>query len=140
MTVESFSNLFLCKCCSSLGSDGTVPMLGGKFVASSPMENFSPVGIPSVDWLELQQSTLARDKMKRLGIVGEEGAANLSENSWNSVNHHPKSWSNLAVQPGINSLSGNRSGINGIQSESSLFSSSLSDIFTRKSKCFCLCL
>lgn len=116
------------------GSDGTVPMLGGKFVASSPMENFSPVGIPSVDWLELQQSTLARDKMKRLGIVGEEGAPNLSENSWNSVNHHPKSWSNLAVQPGINSLSGNRSGINGIQSESSLFSSSLSDIFTRKMK------
>ncbi|XP_031277248.1 protein MEI2-like 1 isoform X2 [Pistacia vera] len=117
-----------------VGTDGMVAMSGNKLVASSPPEIFSPIGVPSVDWIEMRQSALAGDHMKKLGIVGEEGIANLSETSWNSVNHHPKSWSNLSVQPACYSLSGNRNGIKGIQSESSLFSSSLSDIFSRKMK------
>ncbi|XP_044492912.1 protein MEI2-like 4 isoform X2 [Mangifera indica] len=84
--------------------------------------------------MEMQQSTLASDHMKKLGIAGEEGIANSSESLWNSVNHYPKSWSNLSVQPAYYSLLGNRNGIKGIQSESSLFSSSLSDIFSKKLK------
>ncbi|KAJ4728885.1 protein MEI2-like 1 [Melia azedarach] len=117
-----------------VGPEGTVQMSGSKLVVSSPMENFSPIGIPSIDWLELRQSTLARGQMKRLGIGGEEANGSLSETSQNFDNHHPKSWSNLSVQPACYSLSGNRNGINGIQSESSLFSSSLSDIFSQKLK------
>lgn len=103
-------------------------------VASAPQEKFSPIGVPSVDWMEMQESTLASDHMKKLGIAGEEGIANSSESLWNSVNHYPKSWSNLSVQPAYYSLLGNRNGIKGIQSESSLFSSSLSDIFSQKCK------
>ncbi|KAL5791594.1 hypothetical protein ACOSP7_000188 [Xanthoceras sorbifolium] len=117
-----------------VGTEGMVPISGSKFVASSPLEQFSPIGVPSVDWLELRRSTLARDQTKKLGIGGEERIANLSETSWNSLNHPPKSWSNLGVQPPSYTLSGNRISINGIQSESSLFSSSLSDIFSRKLK------
>ncbi|KAK3183249.1 hypothetical protein Dsin_030535 [Dipteronia sinensis] len=116
-----------------VGTEGMVTTSGSKFVASSPQEKFSPIGVPSVDWLELRRSTLARDQAKKLGTGGEERIASLSETSWNSLNHPPKSWSSLCVQP-QSTFSGNRIGINGIQSESSLFSSSLSDIFSRKLK------
>ncbi|XP_044502057.1 protein MEI2-like 1 isoform X3 [Mangifera indica] len=116
------------------GTDGRVAMSGNKLFASSPLEKVSPIGVPSVEWVEMQQSNLARDHMKKQGIGGEEGIANSSETSWNSVNHHPKSWSNLSVPPACYSLSGNRNGIKGIHSESSLFSSSLSDIFSQKLK------
>ncbi|XP_044502056.1 protein MEI2-like 1 isoform X2 [Mangifera indica] len=117
-----------------VGTDGRVAMSGNKLFASSPLEKVSPIGVPSVEWVEMQQSNLARDHMKKQGIGGEEGIANSSETSWNSVNHHPKSWSNLSVPPACYSLSGNRNGIKGIHSESSLFSSSLSDIFSQKLK------
>ncbi|XVF08601.1 hypothetical protein REPUB_Repub07fG0017000 [Reevesia pubescens] len=80
--------------------------------------------------MELPPSNLARDQEEKLGI-GWKGVPNLSEPSWNSLNHHPKSLSNLYMQPAMN-FNRNSSNLNVIQDESSLFSSSLSEIFNRK--------
>ncbi|XP_021287292.1 protein MEI2-like 1 isoform X3 [Herrania umbratica] len=80
--------------------------------------------------MELPPSNLARDQEEKLGI-GWKGITNLSEPSWNSLNHHPKSLSNLYTQPAVN-FNGNSTNLNVIQHESSLFSSSLSEIFSRK--------
>ena len=88
--------------------------------------------------MELPPSNLARDQEEKLDI-GWKGITNLSEPSWNSVNHHPKSFSNLYMQPAVN-FNRNSTNVNVIQHESSLFSSSLSEIFNRKCKCFYLCL
>ncbi|WRX19509.1 RNA recognition motif domain - like 10 [Theobroma cacao] len=95
-----------------------------KLVGSSPSEKLS------ADRMELPPSNLVRDQEEKLGI-GWKGITNLSEPSWNSVNHHPKSLSNLYTQPAVN-FNGNSANLNVIQHESSLFSSSLSEIFSRK--------
>ncbi|XVE56496.1 hypothetical protein DITRI_Ditri04bG0015000 [Diplodiscus trichospermus] len=95
-----------------------------KLVGSSPMEKVS------AECLELPSSNLARDQEEKLGI-GWKGITNYSEPSWNSVNHHPKSLSNLYTQPVVN-FNRNGTNVNVIQHESSLFSSSLSEIFSRK--------
>lgn len=120
-----------------LGLEGMVPVTGSKFLASSPPEKFSPIGVPSVDWLELRRSSFARQQTKNVGIGGQERMASFPEASWNSMNHAPKSWSNLSIQQPSFSSGVNKIDMNGIQSESSLFSSSLSDIFNRKSMHFC---
>ncbi|KAE8720155.1 protein MEI2-like 4-like isoform X2 [Hibiscus syriacus] len=75
-------------------------------------------------------SNLARDQEGKFD-TSWNGITNLSEPSWNSVNHHPKSVSNMHVQPVVN-FNRNSSNANVIQHESSLFSSSLSEIFSRK--------
>lgn len=84
--------------------------------------------------MEQPPSNLARDQEEKLSI-GWKGITNLSEHSWNSVNHHPKSMSNLYTKPAEN-LNRNRTYGNVIQHESSLFSSSFSEVFNRKCKCF----
>ncbi|KAG4116895.1 hypothetical protein ERO13_D12G195900v2 [Gossypium hirsutum] len=73
---------------------------------------------------------LGRDQEKKFD-TSWNGIANLSEPSWNSVNHHPISLSNLHMQPVVN-FNRNSGNANVIQHESSLFSSSLSEIFSRK--------
>ncbi|XVF11395.1 hypothetical protein REPUB_Repub08aG0024300 [Reevesia pubescens] len=85
---------------------------------------------PSAGRVELTQSNLARDQEEKLGI-GWKGIPNFSEPSWKSMNHHPKSLSNLYMQPAMN-FNRNSSNLSVIQHESSLFSSSLSEIFSRK--------
>ncbi|MBA0674120.1 hypothetical protein Goari_015732 [Gossypium aridum] len=95
-----------------------------KIVGSSPMEKLS------TDYMEQPPSNLAGDQEERLSI-GWKGITNLSEHSWNSVNHHPKSMSNLYTKPAEN-LNRNRTYGNVIQHESSLFSSSFSEVFNRK--------
>ncbi|XWS51504.1 hypothetical protein CRYUN_Cryun12cG0181700 [Craigia yunnanensis] len=95
-----------------------------KLVGSSPLEKVS------ADCMELPPTNLARDQEEKLDI-GWKGITNLSEPSWNSVNHHPKSLSNLYMQPALN-FNRNSTNANVIQHESSLFSSSLSEIFSRK--------
>lgn len=86
----------------------------------------------SADFRELPPSTLARDQ----GLdISWKGTTNLSEPSWNSVNRHPKSLSNLYMEPMVN-FNRSSTNVNVIQHESSLFSSSLSEMFSRKSKCF----
>ncbi|XP_022735907.1 protein MEI2-like 1 isoform X2 [Durio zibethinus] len=95
-----------------------------KMVGSSTLEK-----LPA-DCIELPPSNPARDQEEKLDI-GWKGTSNLSEPSWNSVNHHPKSLSNLYMQPAVN-FNRNSTNVNIIQHESSLFSSSLSEIFSRK--------
>ncbi|XP_022771079.1 protein MEI2-like 1 isoform X2 [Durio zibethinus] len=95
-----------------------------KLGGSSPLEKLS------AECMELPPLNLARDQEKKLD-VGWKGITNLSEPSWNSVNHHPKSLSNLYMQPAVN-FNRNSTNANVIQHESSLFSSSLSEIFSRK--------
>ncbi|XVF49512.1 hypothetical protein PTKIN_Ptkin04bG0018700 [Pterospermum kingtungense] len=95
-----------------------------KLVGSSQMEK------PSANGMELPSSNVARDQEEKLDI-GWKGITNLSEPSWNSVNHPPKSLSNLYMQPAVN-FNRNSSDVNVIQHESSLFSSSLSEIFSRR--------
>ncbi|MBA0757171.1 hypothetical protein Gotri_020282 [Gossypium trilobum] len=84
----------------------------------------------STDYMEQPPSNLARDQEEKLSIGWKE-ITNLSEHSWNSVNHHPKSMSNLYTKPAEN-LNRNRTYGNVIQHESSLFSSSFSEVFNRK--------
>ncbi|XVE63766.1 hypothetical protein DITRI_Ditri07aG0046300 [Diplodiscus trichospermus] len=95
-----------------------------KLVGSSPLEKLS------ADCTEFRPSNLARDQEEKLDI-GWNGINNLSEPSWNSANHHPKSLSNSYMQSAVN-FNRNSSNTNVIQHESSLFSSSLSEIFSRK--------
>ncbi|XP_039001432.1 protein MEI2-like 1 [Hibiscus syriacus] len=77
---------------------------------------------------------LVRDQEGKFDISWN-GITNLSEPSWNSVNHHPKSLSSMHMQPVVN-FNRNSCNANVIQHESSLFSSSLSEIFSRKLRLF----
>ncbi|GKV45569.1 hypothetical protein SLEP1_g52637 [Rubroshorea leprosula] len=87
-------------------------------------------------------SNLARDQEGKLGMGGiSKGLiSSLSESSCNSVDPHPKSWSDLYILTVANNMNGNRTNTNLIQHESSLFSSSLSEIFSRKHKISSLCI
>ncbi|XP_050376087.1 protein MEI2-like 1 isoform X2 [Argentina anserina] len=113
-----------------VGVDRTVPAAGGMFDPSLPSKRFFPVGAQSVDYFDMPQSTLAGEHTERLSITG--GVAEASKTSWRPMNHHPKLWSDFPTRPTSHSLVGSKTVINGAQHESSLFSSSLSDIFTRK--------
>ena len=115
-----------------MGVDRTVPTTGSMFDHSFPSKRFLPVGAQSVDYFDMPQSTLAGECTERLSISGGVGSA--SKASWKPINHHPKLWSDLPTRPTSHSLVGNKSAINGAQHESSLFSSSLSDLFSRKCK------
>lgn len=99
---------------------------------SLPSKGFLPIGAQSVDYFDMPQSNLAGERTERLSISG--GVANTSKASWKPMNHHPKLWSDLPTRPTSHSLVGSKTVINGAQHESSLFSSSLSEIFSRKCK------
>ncbi|KAE8023783.1 hypothetical protein FH972_009446 [Carpinus fangiana] len=91
-------------------------------VTSSPMEKHIPVEGQTVKPLEHPESFLIRDQqvkfsLNRLAV----GAGRASSHSLT-----------LNVQPASYSLEGNNGSIMGAQYESSLFSSSLSELFSRK--------
>ena len=83
-------------------------------------------------YAELSQSILDRDK-KEKSLISEQGA-NMCEHAWSSMDHHPKSWSSLSLQPASYSKGRSRADISAAQWENSLFSSSFSEIFSRKCK------
>ncbi|GAV60198.1 RRM_1 domain-containing protein/RRM_2 domain-containing protein [Cephalotus follicularis] len=112
------------------GAGGMIPSPVSTSVASSPLEKLSRFEALSVDHLEPPLSNLGGDQKDKLGIGREDGIANLSETSWNYMDN-PKSWSNLCMQPASFSTGGNKTSVSGIQRESSLFSNSLSEIFSR---------
>ncbi|KAI9071249.1 hypothetical protein K1719_014705 [Acacia pycnantha] len=68
------------------------------------------------------------------GLSGEEGSVDMLEASKEALNHHPRSQSNARMLPASNpyGLIGNKIITSAASRESSLFSSSLSEIFTRK--------
>ncbi|CAN0915915.1 Protein MEI2-like 4 [Linum grandiflorum] len=106
------------------GGHQTVPIPGNKFVASSPFDSLSPASALS---MELPRSIVTRPSNEK--INNGEGT---SKAGWNSVDHHPKSWSSLTAHPAAHSLGRNGTTITGTEWESSLFSSSFSEIFNRK--------
>ncbi|XVF54783.1 hypothetical protein PTKIN_Ptkin05aG0209300 [Pterospermum kingtungense] len=75
-----------------------------------------------------KQNTMSDNQDK---LVGSSPLDKLLDPSWNSVNHHPKSLSNMFTEPILN-FNRSSSNVNVIQHESSLFSSSLSEMFSRK--------
>ncbi|XP_065872486.1 protein MEI2-like 4 isoform X2 [Euphorbia lathyris] len=109
---------------------GMSPIPSSKFHASSPLEKPSPVGVLSADSMQQPQSILAMDQQDRLSLG--EGSGNGLKASWNSMDQDTKSWSNLSMQPASYTMGGNRANIGATQWESSLFSSSFSDVFSGK--------
>ncbi|KAI3975954.1 hypothetical protein MKX01_016637 [Papaver californicum] len=108
---------------------------GSKSVSSSPMEKFIPVGAPSEESLEFLQPFLVRNQNTRFSVERHVvGADRMSNNvpvtaSWRENNIGMRS--NMFVQPASYSVHGNKVGM-GAQYESGLFSSSLSEIFSKK--------
>lgn len=107
-------------------------MSGSKSVTSSPLEKLLPIGSRSVDYLEGPESYLVRDQKEKLQINGAEGAADLSRAPSRTVDHNSKTWSNLYMKPASSYGELKKTTINGALYESSLFSSSFSEIFNRK--------
>ena len=112
--------------------DGKILIPSSNHAGSSPLENFPSGGPLSMHYEELSQSILDRDK-KEKSLIGEQGA-NMCEHAWSSMDHHPKSWSSLSLQPASYSKGRGRADISAAHWESSLFSSSFSEIFSRKCK------
>ncbi|KAJ4838396.1 hypothetical protein Tsubulata_017426 [Turnera subulata] len=111
------------------GIEGMTKIPGSKLPASSPSGNFSVTAAPSVDHVGFPQSFLAQ----KGELLINEGNANMSKTSWNSVDNHSSSWSNVSSHPASHIPGRIGDGVTGNpQWESSLFSSSLSEIFTRK--------
>ncbi|KAG2706426.1 hypothetical protein I3760_05G103400 [Carya illinoinensis] len=91
-------------------------------VASSPMENLVPVESQIVKSPEHPESFLIQDEQVKFSLHRHAvGAGRASSHSLA-----------LNVQPASYAMEGNKSSMMGTQYESSLFSSSLSDLFSRK--------
>ncbi|XP_068305593.1 protein MEI2-like 1 isoform X3 [Pyrus communis] len=112
------------------GVGGMVPAPGSMLGSSMPSKMYLPNGAQSVDHLDLPQSNLAGEQTERLSIGG--GVPNISKASWKPMDQQPKLWSDLSAKPTPYSSVGGKTVINGAHHESSLFSSSLSEIFSRK--------
>uniref|UniRef100_A0A5B7BU13 RRM domain-containing protein n=1 Tax=Davidia involucrata TaxID=16924 RepID=A0A5B7BU13_DAVIN len=112
--------------------DGIVRTHGSNAIASSSLEKLFPIGARSADCLEPLLSCVVRDQKEKIRIGGEEGTADLSPASGRYVNQNQKTWPNLYVPASPYNAERNRTKINGTLYESSLFSSSLSEVFSRK--------
>ncbi|KAI5329434.1 hypothetical protein L3X38_028831 [Prunus dulcis] len=112
-----------------VGVDGTVATPGSMFSHSLPSRKLLPIGAQSADYLDMPRSNLAGEQTERLSIGG---VANISKASWKPMDHQPKLWSDLSTKPTPYSSAGSKTVLHGAEHESSLFSSSLSEIFSRK--------
>ncbi|KAJ8772395.1 hypothetical protein K2173_027572 [Erythroxylum novogranatense] len=110
--------------------DGMVITHGRNLVASSPLDSISLTGSTLIDRSEVPQSILGEDQKEKLQI--DEMRASAYKTASNSVDHHSESWSSLSGQHASYSLGRTMAGYSCAQWESSLFSSSLSDVFGRK--------
>ena len=112
-----------------LGKNGTVSP--HSFLnASLPPEISAKTGLP------ISQTSLSGETTEKLHIGGQEGIINMLKPSKETLNLHPQSWSNVYMQPASSSygLIGNKIVSDAASRESSLFSSSLSEIFSQKCK------
>ncbi|KAA8540620.1 hypothetical protein F0562_024461 [Nyssa sinensis] len=112
--------------------DGIVRTPSSKTIYSSSLEKLFHIGARSADCLELPLSCVVGDRKEKIHICEEEGTAILSLASGKYINHNQKAWPNLYVPTLPYNVERNRTKINGTLSESSLFSSSLSEVFSRK--------
>lgn len=106
------------------GKNGMVASPGGILNAFSPREISAKTGWP------MPNRGLSGE------IGGEEGFVDMFKAFKESLNHHPRSQSDVSMQPAYNhyGLTGNKIVTNTASTESTLFSSSLSEIFPQKCK------
>ncbi|OVA17369.1 RNA recognition motif domain [Macleaya cordata] len=118
-----------------VGKDGISRIPGSKSVASLPLEKFVPVGAQSEEGVELSQSFLVRNQNTRLSlerhVTGAERTTNMPMTSWRTIDNNRGARSNMFVQPASYAIDGNKVDM-GAQYENGLFSSSLSEIFSKK--------
>lgn len=83
----------------------------------------------------MPQTSLSGEVPEKM-LVSGGGIIDVLKATKESMNHQPRSWSNAFMQPESTSYGGTRNGIitNTAAHESSLFSSSLSEIFNRRCK------
>ncbi|WJX35106.1 hypothetical protein P8452_23138 [Trifolium repens] len=101
---------------------------GGILHTSSTLERNAKNG------LHMSQTSLSGEISENLHFGGQAGIVDVLKDSKESLNHHPRSWSDVHRQPASSSygLIGNKVFTNAGSRESSLFSSSLSDMFSQK--------
>ncbi|XP_057950020.1 protein MEI2-like 4 isoform X2 [Malania oleifera] len=116
----------------------SIDHFGSKSVTSSPLEKFIPVESQPGKFLERVRPFLHRDQKINIspGIhgVGNGGAAGYSSTLWGSLDQDIGGRSNLNVQSASCFIEGEKINMTGARYENSLFSSSLSELFTRKLK------
>jgi hypothetical protein len=80
--------------------------------------------------------SLSGEISENLHFGGQAGIVDVLKDLKESLNYHPRSWSDVHRQPASSSygLIGNKIFTNAGSRESSLFSSSLSDMFSQKCK------
>ncbi|GAV72091.1 RRM_1 domain-containing protein/RRM_2 domain-containing protein, partial [Cephalotus follicularis] len=107
-----------------------------KLVASSPLEKLTPVGSQTVNSPEHPELFLMRDQKVNLSLdrqaVGAERAANHSLILSRTVDCDLGTKSCLNIHSASYFAGGTNFNVTGSQYENSLFSSSLSELFTRK--------
>ncbi|CAL0325257.1 unnamed protein product [Lupinus luteus] len=110
------------------GKNGMVASPGSIF------SDLSPLGRNAKSGLQLSQTSLSRESKENLHFGGEEGIVDVLKDSKESSYYHPRSWSDPYMQPARTSygLIGSKIVTNAVPCESSLFSSSLSEIFSQK--------
>ena len=98
--------------------------------ASSPLEVNAKSGLP------MSQTSLSVENIEKLNFGGEEGIVDALKDSKELSDYYPTSWSDTCMHSGPTSsgLIRNKFVANAAPCESSLFSSSLSDIFSQKCK------
>lgn len=125
-----------------------------KSFASSSLEKLTQVEVEHqrVKSQEHSESVLMRDQKVNFALsrhaVGAERAFSHSLPLLNPLDHDEGGRSNLKAEPTSYLMEGGKINMMGSQYESSLFSSSLSELFSRKCKspfhnlykCTCLCL
>ncbi|XP_061372306.1 protein MEI2-like 4 isoform X2 [Gastrolobium bilobum] len=110
------------------GKNGMVASPGNILNASSSLE------INAKSGLLMSQTSLSRESIEKLRFGGEEDNVDVLKDSKESLHYHPRSWSDVCMQsaPTSYGLIGNKIVTNAAPCESSLFSSSLSEIFNQK--------
>ncbi|XP_027355823.1 protein MEI2-like 1 isoform X2 [Abrus precatorius] len=101
---------------------------GSILSTSSPLETNAKTGLP------MSQSSLSGEITEDVRFGGEAGIIDMLKDSVDSFNYHKKSRSKVLRQPASSSygLIGNKIVTNAASRESSLFSSSLSEMFSQK--------
>ncbi|XP_057485923.1 protein MEI2-like 4 [Actinidia eriantha] len=115
-------------------TDGLIGMAGGNSVASSPLEKRMSAESQLVKSFKLSDPYLTRGQKVNLSLgkhaVGAERAVNHS--LWGPVDQDPATRTVLKTEPTSYSMEGDRIHVMGAQYENGLFSSSLSELFSRK--------
>ena len=112
------------------GMNGMVVPPGSILSGSSPFDVNTKSGFP------MSQTNLSEESLEKLPFSGEQGISDLMNGSKESLHSNPQSWSDhvfMQSAPTSDRLSGhNVVGNNVVPHESSMFSSSLSDMFSKK--------